>query len=362
MNKVIALMLSAGFALPVLAERDIYGWEFLSASSSAYVGSIGVENVSSHSREIDVALRNPALMTEESHNTASLSYQNYLAGSSWATGAYSRAVDDKNSWGAAVVFAPYGKMTETDIYGNEIGEFKATDFMVEGLYSRLLADGFRLGLGLKIIYSSIAEESSFGFGFDIGANYFNKEKDLSLGFAVRNVGAQLKSYTDTPDSKDRLPWNMQLGFTKGLEHAPLKFSVTYTDLNHWDLSYNKYKEVDKSKTEEDDLDGIQEIKGGDMFFRHFVFSAEFVPVNAFSLVVGYNCRRGREYQLADARSGAGFSFGLNLNIKNIYVGASYSIYGKAANVFGATVGYKFDRPKYVKTIETGETFEELLED
>ena len=51
MNKVIALMLSAGAAFPAFAERDIYGWEFLSASTSAYTGSIGVENVSSHSRE-----------------------------------------------------------------------------------------------------------------------------------------------------------------------------------------------------------------------------------------------------------------------------------------------------------------------
>ncbi len=350
MNKVIALMLSAGFAFPALAERSIYGWEFLSASTSAYTGSIGVENVSSHSMELDVALRNPALMTEDSHNTASLSYQNYLAGSSWATGAYSRAIDDKNSWGAAIVFAPYGKMPETDIYGNEIGEFSATDFMAEGLYSRLLAKNFRVGLGFKLICSSIAEERSFGFGFDIGANYFNKDKNLSLGFAVRNVGVQLATYTDTPDSRDRLPWNMQFGFTKGLEHAPLKFSVTYTDINRWDLNYTKYNEVDKATIEGDDLDKLQEVNWGDMFIRHFVFGLEFVPRDEFSLIVAYNCRHGREYQLAEGRSGAGFSFGLNLNIKNVYVGAAYSIYGKAANVFGVTVGYRINRPEYVESI------------
>ena len=245
-------------------------------------------------------------------------------------------------------------MPETDIYGNEIGEFQATDFMAEGMYSRLLAKGFRVGIGLKIIYSSIAEASSFGFGFDIGANYFNREKDLSLGFAVRNIGAQLSSYTDTPDSKDRLPWNMQLGFTKGLEHAPFKFSITYTDINRWDLAYTKYNEVDKKDMDNENMNEIQDITWGDMFFRHFVFSVEFVPINEFSLVVGYNCRHGREYQLADARSGAGFSFGLNLNIKNVYVGGAYSIYGKAANVFGATIGYKFDRPEYVETINFDE--------
>ncbi len=356
MNKVIALMLSAGLALPAFAERDIHGWEFLSASTSASVGSMGVENVSSHSRELDFALRNPALMTEETHNNASLSYQNYLAGSSWATAAYSRAIDDKNSWGAALVFAPYGKMTETDIYGNEIGDFSATDFMAEGLYSRLLAENFRVGLGFKLIFSSIAEERSFGFGFDIGANYIFKEKDLSLGFAVRNVGAQLATYTDTPDSRDRLPWNMQIGFTKGLEHAPFRFSVTYTDLNHWDLSYRKYKEVDKSIIEDKDLDSFVNIPVGDMLMRHFVFSAEFVPKDEFSLVVGYNCRRGREYQLAESRSGAGFSFGLNINVKKVYVGAAYSIYGKAANVFGATIGYKINKPEYIQTIEPDEQY------
>lgn len=349
MNKVIAFMLSAGATLPAFAERDIYGMEFLSASSSAYVGSIGVENVSSHSREIDVALRNPALMTEESHNTMSLSYQNYLAGSSWATGAYSRAVNDKNSWGAAAVFAPYGTMTETDIYGNEIGEFSATDFMVEGMYNRLLAKGLRVGLGMKFFYSSLAEERSFGLGFDVGANYYNKDKDISLGFVVRNIGVQLAKYTDTQEGRDRLPWNMQLGFTKGLEHAPFNFSITYTDLNRWDLTYTKYNEVDKNSLEDKDPKGIEEIKWGDMFLRHFVFSVEFVPADAFSLVVGYNCRHAREYQLESTRTGAGFSFGLNLNIKNVYVGAAYSIYGKAANVFGATLGYKLHKKQYVET-------------
>lgn len=351
MKKVIALMLSAGFVFPTLAERKIYGWEFLSASSSAYTGSMGTENISSHSKELDVALRNPALMTEESHNTASLSYQNYLAGSSWATAAYSRAIDDKNSWGAAMIFAPNGSMTETDIYGNEIGEFSATDVMAEGMYNRLLAENFRVGLGFKLIFSSIAEEKSFGFGFDIGANYFNKENGLSVGFAVRNVGAQLATYTDTPDSRDRLPWNMQLGVTADPEHAPFKFSITYTDINRWNLSYTKYNEVDKSIKEAEDMDAIQEVKWGDMFWRHFIFGIEFIPVDAFSVVASYNCRRGREYQLAQARSGAGFSFGLNVNVKNVYVGAAYSIYGKAANVFGATVGYKFNRPQYVETIE-----------
>lgn len=348
MKKAIALLLSAGCAASALAQRDIYGWEFLSASSSAYVGSVGVENVSSHSSELDCALRNPALMTEDINNAASISYQNYLAGSNWITGAYSRAVNPYNSWGAAVMVAPYGKMTETDIYGNEMGDFSATDMMFEGLYSRQLAEGLRAGIGLKFIYSTIAEQSSVGFGFDVGANYFHRENDLSLGFAVRNIGAQLKTYTDS-EERDRLPWNMQFGFTKGLEHAPFKFSVTYTDINRWDLSYTKYNEVDKNVMDNKNPDEIQKVKWSDMFLRHFVFAAEFVPMDEFSVVIGYNGRHGREYQLAEGRSGAGFSFGLNVNVKNIYVGAAYSIYGKAANVFGATIGYKFNKAQYVET-------------
>lgn len=64
---------------------------------------------------------------------------------------------------------------------------------------------------LKFLYSSLEKYTSIGLGVDVGLSYYNPDKGFSAGFTLKNMGAQLKAYNE---DRLRLPWDVQIGFTK----------------------------------------------------------------------------------------------------------------------------------------------------
>ena len=62
----------------------------------------------------------------------------------------------------------------------------------------------------------------------------------------------------------------------------------------------------------------------DMFFRHTIFAAEFVPTKNFYLAIGYNHRRQKEMNMNGFKSSAGFSFGGGVKIYKFQTGFGMS--------------------------------------
>ncbi|MGG6495838.1 UNVERIFIED_CONTAM: DUF3308 domain-containing protein, partial [Bacteroidetes bacterium 56_B9] len=75
--------------------------------------------------------------------------------------------------------------------------------------------------------------SSFAIGVDLGLNYYHQESDFSASLVARNLGGQLKAFEER---HEKLPVDVQLGFSKRLSHAPFRLSLTLHDLTHWSAS------------------------------------------------------------------------------------------------------------------------------
>ena len=117
-----------------------------------------------------------------------------------------------------------GDITFTDVIGNNLGQYKPSEFAVGSAYSRKLSDQFSLAISGRYIYSNLTGGQSAGgittnAGQSIAADvagYYRKDiriakKDmqLALGANVSNIGNKVR-YTET-STRDFIPINLRLG-------------------------------------------------------------------------------------------------------------------------------------------------------
>jgi len=314
-------------------------YKFLNLPNSSSVSALGGTNISVQNKDVNMIYQNPALLSGSVNKNIGINYTNYISDIGYGSVVYAQDIDSVSHWAISLNYISYGSFdgyTEEEI---PTGTFSASDFSLNATYSRRLATKIMAGITLKPMYSYIETYNSFGLAVDIGANYYNPENDLSVGLVVKNVGVQFKSYDQ---SRERLPWDIRIGVTKRLENAPLRFSLTYTDLNRWDLSYRR-----QASQSDNALTSKENSKTGwddhlDMFFRYLIIGAEFIPFNNFHIAAAYNHRRSREFALEDSRSFNGFSFGAGFRVRQFSLGAAYAQYAASGNTISLSISTSLD--------------------
>jgi hypothetical protein len=117
-----------------------------------------------------------------------------------------------------------GDITFTDVIGNNLGQYKPSEFALGSAYSRKLSDQFSLAISGRYIYSNLTGGQSAGgittnAGQSIAADvagYFRKDiriakkdMELALGANISNIGNKVR-YTET-STRDFIPINLRLG-------------------------------------------------------------------------------------------------------------------------------------------------------
>ena len=161
--------------------------------------------------------------------------------------------------------------------------------------------------------SNYADYSSTAIGTDLALNYFDDELGLSLSVVGRNLGGQIKSFYDD-GSREYLPFNLALGYTKDFANAPMRLSLTLDDLTHWD-----------------------DVK----FMQHLVVGMDILPSPNTWIAFGYNFRRAKEMKVNNKNQWAGLSLGAGLNVKRFKVGVAYGKYHVTASSVVLNVGVDF---------------------
>ena len=166
---------------------------------------------------------------------------------------------------------------------------------------------------LAIIISSMLLASVFS----IGLSYYNSEKEFSFGVVLKNIGAQLKPYYE---DRQKMPWDIQMGISKKMNHAPLRLSLTAMYLNRWKFDY---------------IDNADKEYKGDNFakalFKHLVIGIDYIPSENFWIGVGFNPKTKMDMKLQGGGNGlAGFSAGAGVKIKMFDVGVSFAKYHPSA--------------------------------
>ncbi|MDC3105090.1 type IX secretion system outer membrane channel protein PorV [bacterium] len=117
-----------------------------------------------------------------------------------------------------------GDITFTDVIGNNLGQYKPSEFALGSSYSRKLSDQFSLAISARYIYSNLTGGQSAGgiatnagqsIAADVAGYYVKdiriakKDMELALGANISNIGNKI-SYTET-STRDFIPINLRLG-------------------------------------------------------------------------------------------------------------------------------------------------------
>lgn len=270
-------------------------------------------------------MSNPALLSGVSNRSLGLNFMTYAGGSTYAGAGFVKAFGERHTGSAFAQMLSYGEMSETDASGHELGSFSPKDIVFGVGYSYLLSDRWAGGANLKGIYSKYADFSAFALAVDLGINYLDEENDLSISATMMNIGAPLKTFDDRTE---RLPYNLQVGFSKGMAHLPVRFSVTLTDLTRW-------------RTKDYFHPADEKLSFGKKALNHFVVGLDVEPTDYLYVGVGYNFRRAYELKAAGSSHWAGITAGAGLRLSRFKLGLSYAKYHLSCSSLMCNAGYSF---------------------
>lgn len=309
--------------LTMTAQEGSYSQTILKFPSSSHVAALGGENISIIEDTPWAGFSNPALYSNVSHRSIGFDFMTYASGGLWAGAQYVHALGDRHTAAVTAQMMSHGSMPETDTSGNILGEFSPKDFVVGAAYSYLLSDRWAGGAALGMVSSKYADFSALAITVDLGVNYFNEETDFSFSTTLRNIGAPLKSFDNRVE---RLPFNLQVGFTKGIAHAPIRISVTLTDLTRW--SHDDYFHPENEK-----------LSFSRKVLNHVILGVDVLASENIYLSAGYNFRRAYELKAAGSSHAAGLSFGAGLQLKRVKLGASFAKYHLSTSSLMFNLGY-----------------------
>ena len=319
-----------------LGGRGVY--EFLNLNTSARIAALGGKQISLYDGDVNMAYYNPSLVDDDMNRKLAINYVNYFAGINWGNTSYLFHSKKLGNIVIGITYLNYGKFIKADETGYLDGNFTASDYTFYTSYSRKIDSNITVGITVKPVYSQYESYNSFGIASDLGITYHNPERLFTAAFVAKNIGTQIKPYT--AHNYEPLPFEMQLGITQELKHAPFRFSLMFHNLQRFDYTYTIKKEEDliddpvfndsnkKSKTE----------VFSDKMLRHFIAGVEFIPTKSFVFRLGYNYQRLKEMQIENKVGAVGISWGFGLLLTKYqinYSRATYHLAG-ASNHFSIT--------------------------
>ncbi len=321
---IIVLFFSPNL-LSQVGGSSTYG--FLKLTNSARIAALGGDNISIADDDLNFVYHNPALLSKSMTNNLVVNYINYFAGINYGYTAYARNFSNAGIFAGGLHYVNYGKFVKSDPSGKITGEFKAFELSLNLFWSKPIFDSIlSVGVNLKPIYSQLESYNSFGLAIDAGLNYQSVSKLFSASLVMRNAGSQLKPYY--AGHYEPIPFNLMIGMSTKLEHAPFRFSFLYHHLHKWDLSYNINGNPAYTSTNITQPDANNESNYAffDNFFRHSILGVEFIPSKNFIIMIGYNHQRRKELMVPTRPFLVGYSWGFYLRISKIRLGFGQSIY------------------------------------
>lgn len=335
MKKLFVTLLLIGYPLGLLFSQ-VGGdgtYRFLDLTNSAKVAALGGTQIAFTDNDLELTFYNPSLLSDSMRNQLSINYASYIAGIGVGYATFAPNFRGRNSFAAGIHYVNYGSFDGATENGQRTGNFGAAEYAINLFYARTITSHLRAGINVKPIFSSLESYHSFGIAADLGITWVAKDERSVIALVIKNLGSQITTYYKNGD-QENLPWDLQLGFSKRLAHAPLRFFATANHLNTWNLSYLN-RQNDEPSTDE------QPGNFTSLLMRHFIFGAEILPEQHMTLRFGYNYQRQKELSVADHAGLVGFSagvgvrlamFSLNYGIASFHTASTAHYFSLSSNI------------------------------
>jgi hypothetical protein len=330
-RKIVVLFFATMISVSAFSQvgsMDTY--KFLNLPISARVTALGGNLLSTRDHDLNVSFVNPALLTDSMNNNVAMSYINYFADINYGYAAFAKNIRKNENFSAGIQYLNYGKFIRADEVGNTAGTFTANEMSLNLSYARSVLDSnLTVGTTVKTIYSGLDAYTSMGTAIDLGLVYTRPLHNFAIAAVIKNAGYQWKPYVS--GNREKLPFEMQIGFSKKPKHVPFRFSMVYENLEKWDLTAH---DPSNPSVTIDPSTGLptQQTKFklfGDKLMRHLVFGGEFMLTKNFFLRAGYNYQRRKELKIPEKTGMTGFSFGFGFRIYKFQVSYGHAVYSLA---------------------------------
>jgi hypothetical protein len=285
--------------------RTVYN--FLEQANPVLVTGLGGINISTNTPDVAIAFNAPSLLKQVHDQRVALSFQSLYGGiKNYQLFGVLHSTKLETTFSGGIHYFNYGVVQQTDEAGTQLGDFRPSDFIIQGGFARGYLNRWRYGANLKFIHSSYGIYKSSGLGLDLSVTYADTSSNLQATLLLRNMGFQITAYPGT--EKDALPFDIEFGISKKLANAPIQFSFTAHHLNQFELLY-----TDTSFNNENGSGSSSKVSTADQLFSHIVVSTQVYLGDKVELNVGYNHLRRTELNIGNSGNGLnGFSMGLGL--------------------------------------------------
>ena len=313
------------YCLAQLGGQSTY--QFLNLVSSPRQAALGGKVLTNVDYDVTQALYNPSTINVEMDNQFALNYTSYLGGISYGTAAYAYTWDrHTQTFHTGVTYVNYGSFDGYDENGLSTGTFTGTEAALSAGYALQIGySDFYFGGNLKLITSKLEQYSSFGIATDLGLLYIDEDLEFQATVVVRNLGTQITTYAGRRES---LPLEVDLGLSQTLENVPLRWHLTFENLQQWPIGNPNPARVTT------DLEGSQtpeKVGFLSNVIRHTILGAELFPDKGFNIRLGYNFRRAEELRIVDQRNFSGISAGFSIKLNKLRFSYTHAKYTAAAN-------------------------------
>ena len=316
-------------------------YQFLNIISSAKIASLGGYAIAVPDGDIEMAYFNPALIDSSLHQELNLNYVNYFSDINYGFAGYAYRLKKIGVFTTSIKYINYGEFLLADETSAINGEFSSSETALNIGWSNAYKYGLKYGVNLKFVMSNFYDYTSSGVLVDIAGTWSKPEKGIIVGMVVKNMGSQITTYT--PNNFEPMPFEIQAGVSKKLQHAPFRFSANFHNLQVFDFYYDSPNEIESSSLFGGDV--IEEDKShlAEIIFRHFTIGTELLLSENFNLRIGYNHQRRSELKLREgSKAGAvGFNFGIGVHIKKFKIDYGRSIYSLAGTTNHLSISTNF---------------------
>ena len=317
-----------GITAPVFAHLGGNAtYQFLNLMSSPRQAALGGKIITNVDYDVTQGLYNPATINLEMDNQLALNYANYLGDISYGTAAYAYTIDRRvQTFHAGITYVNYGSFDGYDENGNSTGTFTGNETALSFGYAFQIGfSDFYAGANIKLISSKLEQYSSLGGALDFGLIYINEYLEFNAALAIRNLGTQFTTYAGL---NEPLPFEIDLGFSQKLKNVPIRWHLTFENLQQWPIAAANPARVTT------DLSGNQtqeEIGFLSQLIRHTLVGAELFPDRGFNIRLGYSFRRAEELRILEQRNFSGLSFGIGIKFNKLRFSYTHARYSSASN-------------------------------
>jgi len=328
----IALVFSglAFFAKAQFGGENVY--QILNMSPSAKITSLGGYSLTLNDGNPSIAYFNPSIIDSTYINNFSSSYSGLFIKMSdigYGNVTYSNRYS-KYVYAVGFQSLNYGKIDSYDEYGNSLGTAVASDHVLFLSVSESINNNFTWGFSVKPIFSFLDSYKSYAIAGDLALSYHDSSKSSLLSLCARNIGYQLKGYTE--GTRGSMPFSLDLGYTKRFNHAPFRFSILYKGIQKFNLDYDSPIE-ERSSITSLDTSTTKDTKvtfadAAGRFSSHIVLGAELLLHKNFNVSLGFNPRKRRELRYEENMGLVGFSFGFQAVISKFKICYGHERYNR----------------------------------